>query len=76
MRLKEKGGKRHKVPSHHNLEAYLTAYIDSAGISNDPKGPLFRTIGPEDQATHPDPSAASQRLRHAPAPCRGCWYCH
>ena len=26
--LHEKGGKRHAMPCHHNLEAYLHAYID------------------------------------------------
>jgi site-specific recombinase XerD len=45
VRLKEKGGKRHEMPCHHNLEAYLTAYIEGAGLAADPKGPLFRTIG-------------------------------
>lgn len=45
VRLNEKGGKRHEMPCHHNLESYLHAYIDAAGIANDPKGPLFRTIG-------------------------------
>jgi hypothetical protein len=30
---------------HHNLEIYLAAYIESAGLADDPKGPLFRTIG-------------------------------
>lgn len=44
VRLHEKGGKRHEMPCHHNLEEYLTAYIDKAGLTNDPKGPLFRTI--------------------------------
>jgi site-specific recombinase XerC len=44
VRLKEKGGKRHEMPCHHNLEAYLTAYIEGAGLAADPKGPLFRTI--------------------------------
>jgi hypothetical protein len=24
----------------------LTAYLDGAGLRDDPKGPLFRTIGP------------------------------
>jgi integrase/recombinase XerC len=33
------------MPCHHNLEEYLTAYIEGAGLRNDPKGPLFRTIG-------------------------------
>jgi site-specific recombinase XerD len=45
VRLREKGGKRHAMPCHHNLEEYLTAYIDGAGLRGDPKGPLFRTIG-------------------------------
>lgn len=44
-RLHEKGGKRHEMPCHHNLEVYLHAYIDAAGIADDAKGPLFRTIG-------------------------------
>jgi site-specific recombinase XerC len=27
VRLHEKGGKRHEMPAHHNLEAYLDSYI-------------------------------------------------
>ena len=45
VRLREKGGKRHAMPCHHNLEEYLTAYLDGAGLRGDPKGPLFCTIG-------------------------------
>ncbi len=45
VRLHEKGGKRHEMPCHHNIEAYLHAYIDGCGLASDPKGPLFRTIG-------------------------------
>jgi site-specific recombinase XerD len=45
VRLHEKGGKRHEMPCHHTLEAYLHAYLEGAGIAGDPKGPLFRTIG-------------------------------
>ena len=45
VRLREKGGKRHEMPCHHNLDDYLTAYIDGAALRDDPKGPLFRTIG-------------------------------
>jgi Phage integrase family len=37
--------KRHEMPCHHNLEAYLTAYLEKTGIADDLKGPLFRTIG-------------------------------
>ncbi|MEP6604859.1 MAG: hypothetical protein ABJA60_01935 [Nitrosospira sp.] len=43
--LREKGGKRHEMPCHHNLEEYLGAYLDHTNLRDDPKGPLFRTIG-------------------------------
>ncbi|MDD5463471.1 MAG: tyrosine-type recombinase/integrase [Methylococcales bacterium] len=49
VRLIEKGGKRHEMTCHHNLEDYLVAYLDGAGLRADPKGPLFRTIGPGTQ---------------------------
>ena len=45
VRLREKGGKRHEMPYHHTLEEYLHAYLDGVRIGDDPKGPLFRTIG-------------------------------
>jgi site-specific recombinase XerC len=45
VRLREKGGKRHEMPCHHNLEEYLVAYLEGTGIGADPKGPLFRTLG-------------------------------
>ncbi len=45
VRLREKGGKRHEMPCHHSLDEYLHAYLNGAGIADDAKGPLFRTIG-------------------------------
>jgi integrase/recombinase XerC len=45
VRLHEKGGKEHTMPCHHNLEEYLIAYMDGCGLRDDPKAPLFRTIG-------------------------------
>ena len=45
VRLHEKGGKEHAMPCHHNLEDYLIAYMDGCGLRDDPKAPLFRTIG-------------------------------
>jgi site-specific recombinase XerD len=52
VRLHEKGGKRHEMPCHHNLEAYLHAYIDGAGIIADKKAYLFRTArGRTDELT-------------------------
>jgi integrase/recombinase XerD len=44
LRLHEKGGKRHEVPCHHNLTEYLDAWIQTAKIESDKKGPLFRAI--------------------------------
>lgn len=35
LRLYEKGGKRHKVPAHHNADEYLDAYLNAAGISDE-----------------------------------------
>lgn len=43
VRLHEKGGKRHEMPAHHNLEAYLDTYIETAGIGDTGKAPLFRS---------------------------------
>jgi integrase/recombinase XerD len=44
LRVLEKGGKHHDLPAHHNAEAYLDDYIEAAGIADDRKGPIFRTI--------------------------------
>jgi integrase len=43
VRLHEKGGKRHEMPAHHKLEAFIDEYLAAAGIRDDDKGPLFRT---------------------------------
>jgi site-specific recombinase XerD len=45
IRLLEKGGKQHTMPCHPTLAEYLHAYLVGTGISQDSKGPLFRTIG-------------------------------
>ena len=37
VRLHEKGGKRHEMPCHHNLETYLQAYIEGAGLAGEDK---------------------------------------
>src|SRR6204780_2393029 len=43
VRLHEKGGKRHEMPAHHKLEAFLDEYIRAAGLGDAPKSPLFRS---------------------------------
>jgi site-specific recombinase XerD len=45
VRLHEKGGKDHEMPCHHNLETYLTEYVEFCSLRDDPKGFLFRTTG-------------------------------
>jgi len=72
VRLREKGGRPHAMPCHHNLEAYLTAYIEGAGLDKDPKGPLFRTIGrskhrPLTRTTLPQANAYAMIRRRAAA---------
>jgi site-specific recombinase XerC len=62
VRLHEKGGKHHEMPCHHNLEHYLQDYLEAAGIGNDRKGPLFRTI---DRHTG--------RLSETPLPAQNAW---
>ena len=37
VRLNEKGGKRHEMPCHHQLEAALEAYLDGCGLRNEPR---------------------------------------
>jgi integrase/recombinase XerD len=37
VRLHEKGGKEHEMPTHHNLDRYLEEYISAAGIAADRK---------------------------------------
>ena len=57
VRLHEKGGKRHEMPCHHNLEEYLAAYLDGCALRDDRKGPLFRTL-----------ARGTRRLRDTPLP--------
>lgn len=51
FRLHEKGGKHHEVPAHHNAEAYVDEYLAAAGIADQPKSPLFRTVSRRRQLT-------------------------
>jgi site-specific recombinase XerD len=62
VRLHEKGGKRHEVPCHHNAEAYLDAYLDAAGIREEKKSPLFRSVDARRRITA-NPMARTDVLR-------------
>jgi integrase/recombinase XerC len=73
VRLHEKGGKRHEMPCHHNLEVYLHAYIDGCGLARDPKGFLFPTIGRRtgELTTTPLPQANAYAMIHRRAVAAG-----
>jgi site-specific recombinase XerD len=43
LRLHEKGGKRHEMPAHHNLESFLDEYIAAAGLRGSSRQYLFQT---------------------------------
>lgn len=47
FRLHEKGGKYHEVPAHHRAEEYVDAYLNAAGIAEEKKAPLFRSLTPK-----------------------------
>ncbi len=51
FRLHEKGGKHHEVPAHHNAEVYVDAYLQAAGIGEERRLPLFRTVSRNRQLT-------------------------
>ena len=43
LRFQEKGGKSREIPVRHDLEGYIRAYLDAAGIAGEAKDrPLFR----------------------------------
>ena len=73
VRLHEKGGKRHEMPAHHNLEAYLDSYMEAAGISDGAKAPLpFRRRS--HWHAHRKTREPDRCLAHDPAPGSGAWH--
>ena len=45
LRFSEKGGKKREIPLHHDLERFLMAWLDAAGLQDASKeSPLFRTV--------------------------------
>jgi integrase/recombinase XerD len=62
FRLHEKGGKRHEIPAHHNAADYMDAYLAAAGIAEEKKTPLFRTVGRRNQTLTSRPLGARNAL--------------
>lgn len=50
VRLHEKNGKLVEMRVHHNLEYFLDAYLDAAGIRSDRRSPLFRRAAKNDHS--------------------------
>ncbi len=65
VRLHEKGGKRHEMPSQHNNEAYLHAYIDGYGLAPDPGGHCSARSGTGQLTTTPLVRTPQRRLLYA-----------
>ncbi len=70
VRLHEKGGKRHEVPAHHNLDEYIEVYIKIAALQETRRAccsvPLQVRPG---QVNHPVPQPGG-RLPHDPPSCK------
>ena len=62
LRLHEKGGKFHEVPAHHNTESYLDAYLQAAGVGDEAKTPLFRSVGRRSQKVTDSPLRRNNAL--------------
>jgi site-specific recombinase XerD len=67
VRLREEGAKRHAMPCHHNLEEYLTAYLDGAGLRDDPKAPLLGAAPASLPTVRPQANAYAMIRRRAAA---------
>ena len=62
VRLHEKGGKRHEMPCHHSLDAYLGEYIEAADVADEPKGWLFRSTRARSFTSRTDHGALTPRI--------------
>ena len=77
VRLHEKGGKRHEMPCHHSLEAYLHGYLDGpvanfvSGPRNGRGGVVFRLGSLRKVRPRPGPFTAIAKLCDRPARAAG-----
>ena len=51
IRLREKGGKTIDLPAHHNLVEWLDEYVEAAGIKEERRKPLFRSLNARRELT-------------------------
>jgi integrase/recombinase XerC len=76
VRLREKGGKRHAMPCHHNLEEYLIAYLDGADPAQRSQGAAVPHDRPRQRQAHPHGAATSERICDDPPARRRCRHRH
>jgi site-specific recombinase XerC len=67
LRLHEKGGKRHEMPTHHKLEHFLDEYLAAARIREACKTPLFRSAAGRTGISYGPTDASSGCLSNGPA---------
>ncbi len=72
LSLREKNGKVNEMPCHHKLEEFLDAYMKTADITDDRKGPLFRAAIRQDEETRRGGDVAHGCLVYGAPPCFGC----
>jgi site-specific recombinase XerC len=63
VRLRETRGKAHAMPCHHNLETYLTAYIEGRGHRRRSQGAAVPNHRPRHRVVDAHAAAPGQRLR-------------
>lgn len=51
LHLREKGGKRHRVPAHHRLRELMDEYLGASGIWEEKESPLFRAANRSKELT-------------------------
>lgn len=78
LRFQEKGGKSREIPVRHDLEGFIRAYLDAAGIAGEAKeAPLFRTSNGRSKTLTASPFSSKRvcelvkrRLKEAGLPLR------
>jgi integrase len=73
VRLHGKGGKRHEMPAHHKLEAFLDEYIKAAGIGDYGKTAPLPLSGRPHRHIDGGSDASRRCLAYDPAACHRAW---
>ena len=73
LRFQEKGGKSREIPVRHDLEGYIRAYLDAAGIAAEAKDrPLFRSTLRRTKQLTGNRADQQSHLRAGQAAAEGC----